>query len=573
METESKPGPPDSIARAGSQRMSFLAALAVAVASGLIAFAFNQLIVQKRQPIFDSVSYLERMHRVMSFTVRNGHGAGLKEAVVGNTVCLPYLAVLPFSEFVRPGRWIGIVFQSVGVAMFLLLLDRWMVWAGVLRCHSRVIALTSFAALEMVWFTNGGLSDFRMDFSLMLGYGMTAMAAGLALRSEAKLAWLMCGVVAAGTCLVRGTAPVYLAAALVPVWLVHFAFGRRQLAGVCLATGSCAVLCGWFYWINFEYLKYYYLVWNTDANASLDWSTTWRHFLMVSRQAGVPFMAGTLVLGGLAWKWRTKTPASEADARNARGMNAEMLWCAAVPMVLLIGKGAGINPFVSMPTMIALFIALATLLGRLLERLDRPQTMIVVTVVCLMIGGALGRGIKKHGWPKDQFMQANQQIISDLVADAKKSGLANARFGGLQTCDIHTDSLWGVVLYDRPDVRVDGQIVWIGETRLEPIRMFMLPAQANWDEVDGTNDEQKRRSLVSRVELEFEYLIMPDETTASAIQQSGVSDVINQHIPAIRALVVSEVEVELLGEYSSPNSPNRYQLFRVGERKWGKQGD
>jgi len=563
LDMESNPASRDAVTDAAGVRTSFLAAITVALVCGLIALAFNCLIVQKRQPIFDSLSYLERMHRVMSITVRDGYGTGLQEAVVGNTVCLPYLAALPLSHLVRPARWIGIAFQTIGVALFLVLLDRWLIRAGVETCSSRVAAIASLAALEVVWFPNGGLSDFRMDFGLMLGYGMTVMAAGMALRSGTRYDWILCGCIAAGTCLVRSTAPAYLAAALVPVWLVHAVMGRRHLGGVCLAITACAMLCGWFYWFNFKFLKYYYLVWNTDANAGLAWSQSWRHLEMVSWQAGLPYIAGSLALGFAAWKWqRPANVASPATPHN-RGMIAEMLWYAAVPLVLLVGKGAGINPFVSMPAMIALFVAMATLLGGWLSTLGSSRKVIAMCLIGITITGAVARGIKKHGWPKDQYMAASQQIISRIVSDAQLTELGRARFGSLQTCDVHTDSLWGVVLFDRPEAQVNGQYVRLEGIRLEPARLFMLPAQANWNDIPGEDDEQKRNWLVSQAWNQLDYLVIPDEDTALEIQHSGGTDVINRHLSAIRTMILESGNHQLLGEYPSPNSTRRYQLLRL----------
>ncbi len=567
--------PPGEIMAAG-RRLSFLAAVLISVVAGCVAAGLNAWLMQQQQPVYDSLSYLDRMHRVMSLADRDGVAAGARHAVTGNTVCLPYLIAVLLSPCLAPARWIGTAIQAAGLLIFLVGLDGLLWRSGVHRAGARILAMLASQSLAVMLFTNGGMGDFRMDFSLMLGYGITLSGMSGALREcDARKRWLLffwTGIAAGATCLVRGTAPVYLVAAAAPVCAWHLYVSRRSpvsmrriIAGMIILMGTAVVVAGWFYWINLEYLRYYYLVWNTDANARLPWSESIRHVQMVGRAAGAPALVGGMFVAGLFGMWQKKT----SDRRffpggaTAGGIVGEFAWYATVPVAMLVAGGAGLNPFVSMPSVIALYVAVAILTGCVADNLSRGRTVVLWTVVILAVGGAVARGIKKHGWPKEQFMAAHQLALDAMLVDARQSGLQHIRFGSLSVKGVHTDSLWSVIQYDRRDSVFEGESGFMDGRRIEPARLFMRPSVADWEQVPGADDLAKYEWLLQRLPGDIDFLVLPDEATAMAIHESPSPDQINRHLPALRKKILDEIPLRSVAELSSPTESARYQLYRV----------
>lgn len=549
--------------------------LVLPLLAGVISGSLQALLTLQQQPVFDSMAYLERLHRVMTRAVHEGWAAGVAEAVVENTVCLPFLVAVPLSGWVRPSHWVGTAIQAIGLIAWLWVLDRALIRVGIQRVSNRVLVLVSFFCLELVWFSNGGLGDFRMDFSLMLGYGATCLALGLALRGADWRDWVGVGVLASATCLVRGTAPVYLVVAGLPVCLVHVLWAtpagrRRSLAGMAIAVLIVALLCGWFFVLNFGYLKFYYLQWNTDANARRSVVESLVHFDFVFRQIGVFGTALAFCLGGVAWRWGRETAALDGGAQPATVFSAhrsrwqcELLWMSAVPLGLMILGGAGPNPFVSMPATVCLFAAAGLGLGSWMERLSARQRKQIWLVVAVGLVLVLGRGVKKHGWPKERYRQAHWQAIEWMLMDAQSSGAKEARFCGLGTLMVHSESLWSCLLFDRRDAFVQGEWARIGEVRFRPDRRLMLPARIDWERIPGASDAQRCDYLAAGLEGAVDYLVLPDEATAVEIMNSPSPDVVNRHLPAIRSRLVARYRLKKLGDLVSPVNPGRFELFRL----------
>ncbi len=577
-----------------SWQLSLVLATLVSFGTGALCWYLHAWLATVQQPIYDSMSYLDGLHRTMSLTRSEGWLKGVEAATRHNTVCLPYLFSIPLAWLFAPARWIGTLFQTCWLLIFLFSIDRMLVRLQ-RRIGGRTLALASFSALAVTWFSNGGLGDFRMDLSLMLGYGSAVTLLILGIQSAFEQtpdrqsnrhwqsSWLFLGAVLGGICLVRATAPVYLILAIAPVLLGMGLVSRRvnnvraanQIAwGAIISAGVATLMGAWFYLMNFEYLKYYYLVWNTDANAKLPLNESIAHLQMVYRQIGVPaFMLGVVVMG-IAVKQRIAVNQRLIDLKgwmdfgqiNRRNVQIVMwvgLWCSLVPVSMLVIGGAGMNPFVSMPTTSSLFILWAVLVSAIIDRSPPMTRMLVSIMVVLAIGGGFARGVKKHVWPNDQFMAAHHLAIENMIADADVNQLKHIRFGSLALTDVHTDSLWSAIQFDRTDFKFQGIEAWRGEIRFEPSRLLMLPPTGDRQNVPGDSDLEKRTWLVRQTGSKFDYLILPDAPTAIRIHQLPSSDVINQHLIELRQMLIAHCRLKRVASLTSPTSDHYYELYRV----------
>jgi hypothetical protein len=544
---------------------------------GAIAVGFNQLLYRQQEPLFDAVSYLERLHRVMSLARRDGLAAGLHEATHYTTVTLPYLLALPFSGWLEPARWIGITIQTAGLAVFLLVFDRLLATGGVIRHGSRMVGQIAIGLMAALQFTNGGLSDFRMDLLLMLGYGATVGSLSVSLRSGKARDWVATGLCAAACALVRATAPVYLILAAGPVLLMHcfFLAEPRRRAAICLgsvvAVLVAAALAGWFYVINAEYLKFYYTVWNTDANARLPWIEALTHIKLCWRQLGWAWLGASTALGSLAWRWRGHLSGSCPDAplhgdgsrgSLSRGLVLEFIWYALVPVGMLVALRAGLNPFVSMPSAAAIAMASGLLLGHFHQRLSPDRRRIVVMVTVLFVLVAVGKGCSKHARPNHRQMGEHLELVDVMLNDARSRGLDHVRFASLQTCDLQTESLWNCVLFDVPGRRFSGNETFVEGIRLEPDRLFFLPAEADWDAVPGADDEARRIWLVERSQQQIDYLIVPDRDAVLQLEKAVRNDVINRHVGRLSEMLLAGGGWTKIAGFQCSDNGRGYGLWR-----------
>ena len=171
---------------------------------------------------------------------------------------------------VEPSRMVGVWIQTGLLYLFLASLLYFLIRVKRLSVNSALMGCLAFLGTKCLYFSNGGLSDFRMDLSLYLGFGMTCVWYLASMKSLMRWHFVMLGVSAAICCLFRATAPIYFLFTLCPLYFLELirSDGRKEkLTGILVSFGVVLVLAGWFYFFNFEFLKFYYFDWNTDANA------------------------------------------------------------------------------------------------------------------------------------------------------------------------------------------------------------------------------------------------------------------------------------------------------------------
>jgi len=218
------------------------------LAAGLFAVSLNTRFYARNQPFYDSLSYHEQVHRVMTQARAEGVGPALGTACRSSTVCLPLVAAAFVGPFITPSRTFGIAVQIVELLVFCGTL-----WFYLHRIRSlspllAALVVTPFLLWRCLYDFNGGLSDFRMDLSLALLFATTVL-------------W----------------------------YLIATATGARwHFVALGIAAATAAVGCLWFFLLNYEALHYYYVVWNTDANAHLPLRKALRHAAFAVGHVGVP---------------------------------------------------------------------------------------------------------------------------------------------------------------------------------------------------------------------------------------------------------------------------------------------
>lgn len=546
-------------------------ALLLSLLAGVAAIGANHLLYQTQAPFFDSVSYYDKLHQVMTAAREGGLLEGWRAVIrPDTTVCLPFLIAVPLAWVLPPCREIGLGIQTVELFLFLWSLDialRRLVGANV---SVRRTCLLSFFTLACLYYQNGGLSDFRMDLSLMLLYGCSALWLMIALTDRQWVSFFWLGLAIGAASLFRATAPVYFAFAFGPVAAYEILFragnwtARRNLVGQLLFAGLIAILAaGWYFVVNFDFLYYYYFVWNTDANAKLPLSQALDHFDMAKRaigDVGLAYFGLLAVLGFLGWR-RSLTTNAAASSITYR-LDRRWLWLAIAPALLLVVLRAGLNPFVSLPAAIGSFLLISIWSAQWLAQLPRPHARLAWT--CLLITLAICgiRGWKKHQISLNGSMSSHLQVIDSIVDDAQARSSTRARFGMLQTTELNVASLWSTLLFDDRRAEPGQYQVAVEGISFLPDETFSQMSKSDWEALPGSSDGDKLAHLLERALERLDYLVVAEQESIHEISAAKQGALINAHLPNLRDGLLRSGHWTQVSPPIETQPGRRYAVFR-----------
>ncbi len=560
-----------------------LALLLICLAVGAFAVALNLRFYEHHQPFHDSLGYHDKLLEVITLGQEQGVLAALGHACQCNsTVFIPNAVAALLSPLVHPSRLIGVWIQVAELAAVLLSL---FYYVTRVRRQSNAIGLMAVAPLLILaglYRYNGGLSDFRMDLSLCLMFSLTVIWYLAAIATQRLGHFLLLGAAAGVACLFRATAPVYLAMALGPLIVLDLATARNRsrlargflLSALVAVTGSL-----WFYLLNFDRLHYYYFVWNTHANASLPIHESLRHVDFALNHVGdrallmvagfhiviaiQRFLIGDETLAGAMQYCRQHPTSGDVFYRLPvlDWINYRLLWIAMIPTLFLILRGAGLNPFVSMPSAIGLVLFLLFPMNMPVIRLSKPAMALATIIFVSLIGRTWLDGWEEHGPGACDSMSAHQKILNSALADARQQGLKNATVASLHVFSMDTRSLRNACWFDIPGVEIQGsRAVWDG-VKFHFAASLAPVAQANWEEVQGRNDQEKLQTICSQIRQRVKYLVLPNPESARFVADHAAHNVINRFCPAIREQLLQSGEwVAITAEIE--NAPHdTVQLF------------
>ncbi|MFN5320821.1 MAG: hypothetical protein ACK56J_16830 [Planctomycetota bacterium] len=546
-------------------------ALLLSLFAGFAAVAANHLLYESQAPFFDSVSYYDKLHQVMTVTREAGLVEGWRTALhPDTTVCLPFLIAVPLALVIAPCREIGLGIQTLELFLFLWSLDialRRLVSASL---PVRRTCLLSFFSLACLYYQNGGLSDFRMDLSLMLLYGCSALWLMIALHDRQWASFFWLGLAIGAASLFRATAPVYFAFAFVPVAGYQMVMGstaagnkRRLLVQLIFAGAIAALAAGWYFLVNFDFLYYYYFVWNTDANARLPLSRALGHFSMAKRaigDVGLLYFGTLATLGFLAWR-RSLTNRSESNSPLYR-IDWQWLWLATAPTLLLVSLRAGLNPFVNLPTAIGFFLFLTFWAAKWLDQLPRPHARVIWTCLLITLAVCGVRGWKKHQISANGSMASHLQVVDAIVDDAQARSSSQARYGMLQTTELNVITLWSTLLFDdrraepsKYEVNVDGVV-------FQPDFIFSQLSSSDWQAIPGSSNDEKLRHLVHEATQRLDYVVVAEAESVTEIQHAKNAPVINLHLPEIREALLQSKQWTQVSAPIETQPGRRYAVYR-----------
>ena len=508
----------------------------------------NQRLYQHTHPFYDSMSYNEKLFRVMTVSRESGFLESMEYACfTNNTNCLPFIIAAAIAPAVSPSRMVGVWIQTGLLYLFLTSLLYYLIQIRALKPKTALLGCLVFLGAKCLFFENGGLSDFRMDLSMYLSFGMTCVWYLASMAQPTKRHFAMLGLAASICCLFRATAPVYLVFSLGPLCLIDLVRKHdrgRKLVGLGVATLIVAVLAGWFYGVNFEFLKFYYFDWNTDANAKVPFSEALRHWKLADRSVGEPIVLLILLWGvGTVLATRREQSLGGWLSRALREFDVDWRigWLAIAPIVMLIMRRAGLNPFVVMPAVFGLILFWSLPLLKQMDRLNnRTLNRFCWIVLMVVLSVAWARGWKRHSPKGLNTMAAQQALIDKMLENAKALNKSAFRYSVVQLSDLNSNSLYSILLFDRPNADRDLKQVTVEGIQINRISTFSRPAAIDWERVPGATDEEKVSGLIEDANDRIDYLVLPDLKTAEYLEVTLDQNYINRHLVALRTKITND---------------------------------
>lgn len=514
---------------------------------GFYCCELNQQLYRHQNPFFDSLSYYEHLFRVMTVSGTDGFFSGIKEGSFNySTVCLPFIFAAALGDSVEPNRFVGVWIQVTYLALFQISLFYFLTRIKRLKYPTATLGCLTFLATACLFFSNGGLSDFRMDLGLCLTYGITICWYLAAMAKPSMWHFGLLGFAAALCCLSRATAPIYLFASLAPLAFIEAILmdkRKKKLIGLTVAAILTVAMAGWFFILNFDYLYYYYAVWNTDANAKIPWNEAFLHLKLTQRCLGNPLIYFIVILQAAVGitaishhqLW-TVTKAAWQDG----DIDLRIAWIGISPAALMIARQAGLNPFVCMPAVIGLLLLFLIPILKNQDRLNDSR-LTVFAWICLafcLVSASL-RGWNQHQQISFNTMAAQQQIIDHIITDSTEQNFTHANYAVMHTTDINTKSLKSILLFDRSDANATLNSVKLNNTQFVADPIFSKYAAADWAAIQGNTDPEKLHHLFELANARLNYLVLPTPESCLTIEKTTPQNYINRHLQSLREKITN----------------------------------
>jgi hypothetical protein len=548
-------------------RMGLFVLTAFVVLLGVYASWLNREFYAREAPFFDSASYTNYLARVVGTTQADGPAQGLDIALDASTAPLPGIEVfllallhVPLGSMRQAGVWLQAIWlEALAIALYCY----WTRARGAGPWSALTLTLP-FLMFAGVFHYNGGLFDFRLDLSLYLLLG-SAVAWYLQTESapETRLEWLLTGMFLALATLSRATAPVYAVVMLGPILAARLCFDpkrRAVLQGIGWMLLPALLVCLPYFLYHFEYLHFYYVQFSADANAGLALKDSIAHLRFALTSLGIALgIAGGA--GFVASFWPLSNPAR---------VDWKLLYLGLAPVLFLVLRGAGPNPFVSMPAVLGwLLFLLAPLKGKLPAR---PWASALLVLAC---GWNAWHAPGQSPYPK-VHMAAFRQAIDRMRDDSLKRRLPKVDFVTLHNWNFHPQFLRSVLLNDygyrssREATFSPEGIPWVREHLYKWKSLegsYEMPFTAAvplvWQEqVAGADDAEKIDWLLSEARSKLDYVFIPDEETITFMEKYIAHNFINTKVRAIRKRFLESGEWERLGPPLEVTDVERVEMYK-----------
>jgi hypothetical protein len=511
----------------------FCLVLLVVFLQAVFATQLNHLYYQFYGPFYDSAGYYLELKNIVLASQQGGFLSGFQQATHILTGFFPFFLIAIAGCFVAPSRDLAIYVQagmlfSLGASVFCYFYNYYF--------HSVKTALAFsllFLTPWVIWNFNGGLSDFRVDLGLYIFSG-TAFIWFLATRYTEKLyPWLLFGLFTGLAFLSRATAPAYFIIGLAPILAYRFLTCSAPLKlslfkKLMLSIAVAFCLSAWFFILKGVDLYQYYFINNIDSTAHLPFSLALKHVEIVIKSIGtfpLLFSLFLLFLQLLSF-YITRAEVGKGNACNVhwRAFDGEALWLGIAPLVLLVGKGMGLNPFVSMPAIFGLILFLIkpfTLKNKEYYRyFNQPVISMIIlcaslSVFVLSAGYSIHRHLPTKGFIPEMIglKQVRDTILLDSQAHFENQVIS---FAIPSNGSITPVILWNTFFFDMNSLSIQHMRDFDRHFKLNEIGCYQTFSQFS----SGQSRSARIPQLARQIDEQVQYLILPDEKSITFLEQN-----------------------------------------------------
>lgn len=535
--------PANNLTDANRARQAWLVASILALlllAQGFYAVHLNKLYYQSFGPFYDSVAYTNRMADFYKVSRAEGFLATLP-MLKNETIALAFIEVALVAPLVDLSRTLGVWLQSIWLIALALSVYYY------LHRHRHVapwlaLCLTlPLVSFQGIYHFNGGLSDFRMDLSQYIFFGLLTVWYLVTYETDSLAPWLLAGIFGTLGCFARSTIPVHFVLAIGPLaaWRLirpGTMTRARLLAGIACMAGLPALLAGSFFLYNFARLYEYYVQINLDANANLPLRTSVTHFYLVAGRAGKYTIEAALVCCLVLL--RAYAPRFGSLASWVRGLDWKMLYIGIVPALFLVLRGAGLNPFVSMPSLFGLILfAVAPVKGSLAfpgkgKKLVAAGLLVTACLVNAWTGVAAHAPVQEAS-----RMDTLKQIIHLIQENAARHDKREVYYATLYVGALHFDAFRNVLIYEfggAPGAEMTMTSDANGLVfRSDRAGALAIVIPRDWENLPGDGDGQKVEYLARFATEGLDYLLFPDEATLHFVEKDLGHNLFNMKTRAL----------------------------------------
>jgi hypothetical protein len=538
------------------------------VLQALYAIHLQRVFYTSWGPFFDSLSYHTMLARVMATSREMGIIDGIATAAGSGTIFLPLFLGAFAGLFTEPDRAIGTWLQSIWI--FALSGSLWHYFRVCLRSGPFLALALSlpFVSLQMIYCSNGGLGDFRMDLHLYLLFGCAITWLYISLKTAKASAWIICGVFIACAALSRATAPIYLALTFALVLCPHLiGSGTREIVavirGCSLAGASAGILSLWFFILNYEHLHYYYVIWNPDANAHLPWTVSRRHVVFAFESIGAALLGAVLISTILLTCTSSRGLGTVTIPRILRSTRLWKIAPALAPLSFLVVRGAGLNPFVSMPGAFGILFFLLSLPGDLSKPSRRVKGIAGGLLMIACFASAWNGGLHNRPLPgMESSMAAYDGIVEAIVKDSGSHGCVKADLAAVTLGNMSLPAVENVAIF-KHGLSPVGRTFQGGTFGLSfpHSSKFTPSAVVEWAEHGAMSPGQIIDKLADSARAEVEYAILPDDATAGYLAEHLSFNYINNYSALFRDTLLQRGKWERISGDLRISEKENYHVY------------
>jgi len=540
----------------------FFALICVVLLIGLIATRLNHIYYSVNAPFYDSSSYYNTLAKVVNDVKKNGVTEALK-IQSNSTVFLPWVVGGVIGLCIPLSRDIGVWCQIIWLMTYALSIFYYLIKCRKLDSKLAATFVLPFLSLHAFYFFNGGLSDFRMDLHLYLLLSTAAVWYLVTLHTDRWYPWCLMGLFLGLSCLSRTTTPIYAVLMFGPLiaWRLLTGPKKIDLLLKCIITGLVvALIAGWFFFGHYDYLHYYYLVWNVDANARLPLAQSIRHIHFAIGSIGAPVLIFALFAFGVRY---FNTPSTGDWPARLRSLHWEALYLGLAPVLFLVFRGAGLNPFVSMPGAFGLCLFILFPFKKNEDSWPALKQETIFGAALLTLFFSITLSLESHLLgSRNNLMAAHRKVIDLMQGDSAQQGKTKITFTTAFSYYLNTESIWNCLIYEYDFVPQKNRLRQRKNSISKGRREYEAAVPVEWNDLQGESSEEKLDELVEDARKNIDYLILPTDLTLGFLETKVSHNYINQFSRAFKTKVLATGLWEPLGEPVVNSTKEVVQIYR-----------